>query len=391
MRRRRFIAAACGAAALPLSARTADLSMEGWALPERFSRPDVSTDEGGLWAMMDREEARIRRSPFLFKEAALREYLQGLVCKLAQGHCPDVRVYLMRTPFFNASMAPNGAIQIWSGLLLRVDNEAQLAAVLGHELGHYFQRHSLMRLRDIKDRAAVASYIGLLGPVGLLGQLAVFAGAAGFSRDHEREADAIGLSLMRQAGYDMREASKIWVNLQAELAASFGGDPSKSNIMFATHPQSKERSETLARLAESSEGGFVGEAELAKALQPVQYDLLEDELGRGQYGQSLVLFDRKIAAKPQRSDFHYFRAELRRLRAAEGDAQLALNDLQTAINSGQEPPQTYRCLGYLLRKQNSDGAREAFAKYLERLPQAPDAGLIRSYLEPIDAKDKETS
>ena len=92
----------------------------GWIAPPRFTRPEVATDEGGLWAMMDREETRMRRSPFLIRDANLRDYLQGIACKLAGEHCPDVRVYPVRTPFFNASMAPNGMMQVWSGLLLRV-------------------------------------------------------------------------------------------------------------------------------------------------------------------------------------------------------------------------------------------------------------------------------
>ena len=59
-------------------------------------------------------------------------------------------------PQFNAMMAPNGMMLVWSGLLLRVENEAQLAAILGHELGHYLERHSVEQLRAAKDRAVLA-------------------------------------------------------------------------------------------------------------------------------------------------------------------------------------------------------------------------------------------
>ncbi|HVE54757.1 MAG TPA: M48 family metalloprotease, partial [Ramlibacter sp.] len=107
------------------------------ALPARFTRPALDTDEGGLWALMDREETRLRRSPLVVRDEALTKYLRDLVCSLGGEHCTDVRVHVVRTAQFNASMAPNGSMQVWSGLLLRVDNEAQLAAVLGHELGHY--------------------------------------------------------------------------------------------------------------------------------------------------------------------------------------------------------------------------------------------------------------
>ena len=101
-----------------------------WAPPGRLPRPELSTDEGGLWGIMDREERNLRRSPFLIRDRKLNDYVQGIACRLAGDHCPDVRVYLVNTPLFNASMAPNGMMQVWSGLLLRVENEAQLAAVI---------------------------------------------------------------------------------------------------------------------------------------------------------------------------------------------------------------------------------------------------------------------
>ena len=74
--------------------------------------------------MMDRAEAQLRRSPFVLRDEKLRAYVQDITCRLASQHCPDVRVHLVRTPYFNASMAPNGMMQVWSGLLLRVENEA---------------------------------------------------------------------------------------------------------------------------------------------------------------------------------------------------------------------------------------------------------------------------
>src|SRR3546814_15342811 len=77
----------------------------------------------------------------------------------------------MRTPYFNASMAPNGMMKVWSGLLLRVNDEAQLAAILGHEMGHYMQRHTLARMRDMRSKAAIGAFLGGLGIVGGIAQL----------------------------------------------------------------------------------------------------------------------------------------------------------------------------------------------------------------------------
>jgi beta-barrel assembly-enhancing protease len=211
-----------------------DTPVPDWS--KRFERPAIDTDEGGLWAMMDREETRLRRSPLAVKDADLTKYLQDMVCRLTDAHCPDIRVHVMRTPWFNATMAPNGMLQVWSGLLLRVENEAQLAAVLGHELGHYLERHTLERLRDIKSRAAFAQFLGLFGAIGAIGQLGVLAGAFAFSRDHETRADRLGMRLLQQASWSGDEAPKVWGNLLEEVKIVGGEDVGKRIALFASNP-----------------------------------------------------------------------------------------------------------------------------------------------------------
>ncbi|HLO93494.1 MAG TPA: M48 family metallopeptidase [Burkholderiaceae bacterium] len=385
MQRRAWLRTACAlCAAVPAWAQASSelgpAPMADWTRPERFPRPELSSDEGGLWALMDREETKVRRSPFLMKDQALLTYLRDIAHKLAGSHAPDLRVYPVRTPFFNASMAPNGMLQIWSGLLLRVDNEAQLAAVLGHEIGHYLQRHTLQRMRDLKDKAAASAFIGLFGLAGALGQLALAASVQSFSRDHEREADLIGLQLMHEAGYDIREAWKIWDYVGLEMAAAHGG-ASGERSLFASHPPSAERSDKLRQLALACDGGLIGQEALEQHLAPHRFSLMEDELKRGQYGMSLVLLEKLLARNPKSAELHYFRAEARRLRAADQDRELALQDLQTAIQLGGEPAQVHRSLGYLLKPQDSAKAGTAFATYLERAPDAPDAALIKTYIQ----------
>jgi beta-barrel assembly-enhancing protease len=388
MKRRHWLAAGCAQCAAlgtaswwPALASAQPEPAIDWQAPARFTRPDVATDEGGLWALMDREEARLRRSPFLMRDPALRDYLQGIACRLGADHCLDLRIYSVRTPHFNASMAPNGMMQVWSGLLLRVENEAQLAAVLGHEIGHYLQRHQLGQLRDAKSRSAFGTFMAAFGAVGLVGQLAAIAGMFSFSREQEREADRIGLVLMARAGYDPREASKVWANLLAEVAATPGNDPTKTNPLFASHPPSEERRTELARRAADTAGGALGETEYGHVLAPFQRDLLDDELQRRQTAETLVLIDRLLGRQPRRADLLYYRGEARRGRDAEGDLDAALTDFQAAAALGGEPPELHRALGYVHQKRAQlPQARAAFARYVELAPNAPDVALIRSYL-----------
>jgi predicted Zn-dependent protease len=352
-----------------------------WKPPARFSRPDIGSDEGGLWALMDREETRLRRSPFVIRDARLNTYIQGVACKLAGAHCPDIRVQIVHTPLFNASMAPNGLMQVWSGLLLRVESEAQLAAVLGHEIGHYMQRHAVEQLRDLRARSAFGQFLGLFGLVGAIGRLATLAGAFSFSQEQERDADRISIELMRGAGYDVTEAAKVWENLLLEVKARPGGDTAR-NPMFATHPPPAERREMLAKMAAEAAAGISGEAEWKAVFKPFVQEFLKDEIQLGQHDESLALFTRMIARDAAQPMLLFARAEIYRTRGKDNDLEMAITDYAAAATLGNEPPEVHRGLGliYRTRKQFAE-SRDSFTRYLERMPEAPDAAMIKSYLE----------
>jgi predicted Zn-dependent protease len=355
-----------------------------WRAPARFTRPGLATDEGGLWSLMDREETRLRRSPFSLRDPQLRDYVQNIACRLAGDHCPDIRVYLVQTPLFNANVAPNGMMQIWTGLMLRMENEAQLAAVLGHEIGHYMARHALERLRDVKSRLAFGQFLGLFGLVGAVGQLAVLASVFAYSRDQEREADRIGAVLMREAGYDPAEAATMWSNLLLEIKAKPNSDPARSSPMFAGHPPPEERQETLKRLADKTPGGVTNEVPWVEKTRPYLHEWLTDEIKRGQHEESIALLTRMLARSPAQPEFAYARGEAYRLRANGNDLDAALADYQAAVSIGGAPPETYRGLGVIYRQRNQAAeARASFQRYLESAPVAPDSAMIKSYMEEL--------
>jgi beta-barrel assembly-enhancing protease len=384
MNRRRWLRWGCAhCAALAGIAPEAMAQAPAWTAPPRFTRPDLATDEGGLWAMMDREEQRLRRSPFRIRDEALGAYLAELSCRLGGGHCPDIRVYAVRAAWFNANMAPNGMMQIWSGLLLRADNEAQLASVIGHEIGHYLQRHTVERLRDLRARSAFGSFISLFGIVGAIGALATMASALAFSRDQEREADRIGLDLLRTTGHDPREASIVWSNLIEELKATPGADPSQNSILFATHPPSDERRATLELLA-SGGGGERHESAYRARIAPLRAMLLEDELKRSRPFETVVLMTRKLGLEPGAADLLHCRGEAYRQRGQAGDEALALADFETACAAAAAPARAFRSLAELHRSAGrKQPAHEAFTRYLDLAPDSPDAGMVRQTLEEL--------
>jgi predicted Zn-dependent protease len=216
--------------------------------------PALGSTEANLWMVMDRVETQLQASGQVVRDPALDAYLVEIVCCLEPEYCRSVRIYVVDVPHFNASMAPNGVMQVWTGLLLRTENEAQLAFVLSHELAHYVRRHSLQRWIDVQNKANAASIFALvtsaagIGYAGDIGALAALASILAFSRDQEREADARGLQRAVDAGYDPHEGARIWRALRAEQAASETGE---RFVFLSTHPGVDERIRTLEAAAQA--------------------------------------------------------------------------------------------------------------------------------------------
>ena len=106
-------------------------------------------------------EENLKTSGRIENDPGLNAYVRQIICNLVPDQCSDIRLYIVQTPHFNASMAPNGFMQIWTGLMLRAQNEAQLAYVLGHEIGHYQKRHSLKQWRSVRDTSSVLIFLQL--------------------------------------------------------------------------------------------------------------------------------------------------------------------------------------------------------------------------------------
>lgn len=385
--RRAFLRSACthciGLAALAGAPAWAD-ALAQIKVPPRFIRPAPETDEGGLWAMMDREEMRLKRSPLTIRDKQLQAYLQDLVCRLAPEHCPDIRVHPVRVPHFNAMMAPNGMMIVWSGLLLRVENEAQLAAILGHEMGHYLERHQIQQMRAAESNALLTQMVGMVGGVGtFFGQIGLAASMFAYSREHEARADRMGVRLMVADGYDPHEAVKVWNNLLEEARVTEGKDAGKTGDIFDDHPATAERRDELQQLA-AGHGGRTDEDRFRQAIAPLRFGWIQDEIKRGQYEESVILFDRMLRHDPQDVQVLYARGEVRRLRGDAGDGEPALADLQLAGTMQGAPPETFRSLGLLYRQRHDAAAAvRAFDTYLAQAPQAPDAALVRSYVKDL--------
>lgn len=333
-------------------------------------RPVQGTDEASLWAQADHTEDLLKRSPRVVRDPALQGYVHAIVCRLAGSHCPGIRVYVVRHPEFDASMRPNGLMQVSTGLLLRTANEAQLAYILGHEIAHYLRRHSMQSWEDFQAKA-----------VNLRGEIA---GMAAFSRDQEREADQLGFELMVKSGYDPRQAPRAWERVMVETPTpGRGRGTSSANPFLETHPPTAERFRSLTDQAEKTAAAAseprVGRDDYLALLRAIRGALLNDEVRRRQFASSEALLRFLVEDGDGLGELHFYAGEIHRLRGAPGDLTRAVAAYQRALTFPDAPPETQRSLGLVhLRIGDRAAARDALTRYLEQRPKAEDRDLIES-------------
>ncbi len=202
----------------------------------------------------------------LYPDQNLQNYITTIGKKMAKlSHRPnlDWQFRLLDSPVINAFAVPGGFIYITRGILAYLNNEAELAGVIGHEIGHVTARHSA------KDYSkAMVAQIGF-GIGGMLSEtFRKYSGLAQFgtqmlflkfSRDHERQSDELGVEYSTKAGYDSRNMANFFVTLQRlNPQSAQGGLPS----WFSTHPNPAERVQNIKKNAQKWEAN-VAQKQLA--------------------------------------------------------------------------------------------------------------------------------
>lgn len=384
-------------------------------------------DELELWEQARAEERQLLAEAVLYDDPLLEDYLGEVVARLtppgmAANPAVSYRVRILQDPTLNAFAYPHGSLYVHTGLLARMDNEAQLATVLAHEMTHVEERHMLRYQRSAHNKqigltvAAVTAAVILAGEQGdaygegnwrkgatigvlsdlLLGlglQLAFLASVNGYGRDLELAADYGGFAKLAAVGYDAGEAPEVYAALLEER-----GDSSKlEGFFFGSHPRLTERIAS-ARLwlgehpAADRPGPAAtpaGDEDFARRIRPVVRDDagLNIELGRLALAEAEL--GQALGWMPEDPQTHFLLARLR-LAQAEAEPSPGARDayfddaevaLREAIRLDPDRPPAHRELGVLLhRRDRPEGACIAFRHYLELAPEAEDAQRIRDYL-----------
>jgi len=261
------------------------------------------------------------------QDVEIIDYLQALGNRLAAASDDKRQVFtffVVQDSSINAFAMPGGVIGVHTGLFLAANTESELAGVLGHEIGHVTQRHLARMLAKQKTDTfkniagiALALLVARANPDLASGALTASSAATvqrqlDYTREHEREADRVGLSILENAGFDPRGMPAFFTTLQRGTRFSEGGAPS----FLRSHPVTAERI-----------------ADVTNRVETMHYKQVPDRL-----------------------DFQMVRAKLR---ASDGLAQTAIDQFQENIKEGRfanETAEHYGLAVAMLRKNDVAGA-----------------------------------
>ena len=345
-------------------------------------------------------------SPFQFssdfgevQDSQLNRYVSQIGNKMAaSSHRPHMpySFRVVNATYINAYAFPGGSIAATRGIMLSLDNEAELAALLGHELGHVNARHSAEQMSKGQLTQAVVglgsvlvgTQSAALGDLtGQLGQISAGALLAKYSRDNEREADALGMEYMVGANY----GSEGFVGLMDMLNSLSKHKTSSVELLFATHPMSDERYNTAVQMANtkyksSLKGPLYRERYMDHTARLRTQKGAIEEIEKGQKEMAQKKFDS--------ASTHFRKA----LKEAPNDyvalCMMSMNQLvqkeygvgrqyaEMAQKSYPKEAQAYHLSGFSkIQLKDFEGAYEEYKAYESLLPGNPNIIFFKGYCQ----------
>ncbi|HSU83265.1 MAG TPA: M48 family metalloprotease [Thermoanaerobaculia bacterium] len=385
-------------------------------------------DEAALWEQSRAEEQKLLGDVKLYGDRELESYLEEVVGRLnppAMASNPAVhyQVRVIEDPTLNAFAYPHGSIYVHTGLLARMEDEDELATVLGHEMTHVEYRHMLRYQRSAHNKAVGLSVAAITASVllavaegdaldhgewakeevldvfgnlmvGLGLQLAFQASVNGYGRGLEEEADLGGFGKLAAAGYDLHEAPKVYQALLDDR-----GEPRKAEaFFFGSHPRLSERIAVTQRYVAQHPGATLAEDRVyredafARHIRPVVRDdaRLNIDMGRLTLAESELRKAREWM--PSDPETHFLRGRLRLAQAtgkdpeeARGLRREAEDAFRKSIELDPGRPAPHRELGLLLRdREDLRGACVQLRRYQKLAPDAEDMEQIEDAVAALE-------
>lgn len=398
-------AASCAAILLtPWGASTAGASTgEQWRDALKIGKAVVTRPK-----FTDEEEARMAQAQAqkydsehkMWPDPLLETYMTGLVQRIAAHAKPrpfPYRVRVVNDSSVNAFTFGGGLLYVHAGLIARMENEAQLAMVLAHEIAHVTERHVTRGIEQayktelLSYGAATAAGATGMVPSGEALNIAykatVNAAVNGHGRGLEREADRVGMEYLVKAGYDPREAP-----ITFELLLKEYGDKSPMvNFFYGSHPANVERYETLSALSRDKYGRDIKEKKLVVNTEEFKRATRGAVIAAGihdyeqhRFNTATAMFEKAVRVWQDDPVPHYYLGKLALETAAATGVDRALEHLANAIKVDPQYAPAYREQGMAqYRKGDRSAAVLSLERYLALDPDAKDAKQIAATIQEL--------
>jgi len=299
---RRFVAVVVAAMVVAAPSRAAEGSYE--SIPLRDKDAELIRVSGEM------EEQFLRRGDVLTSGPAL-EMVRRVGARIAPAQPVDeyqrFRFGVIDSPVPNAFALPDGQIYVHSGLLAILENEAQLASVLGHECMHVEGHHGILGARQARKKVGGMVALSIaLGQWASLVNIALVHAIIGYTRDLEQEADLRAIDRVVEAGYDPREMPGVFALLDLDPE---GESVRPKTATWSDHPLSEQRSAYTTAVLEGmteriealeSEGKLeIGDAGFTEAVLPLMRRAARQYLAADRPRTALVLAQRIVDKNPE--------------------------------------------------------------------------------------------
>jgi predicted Zn-dependent protease len=353
----------------------------------------ANADEIMLWQKSEEVQRVLESSGFIYSNPELEDYLNMMIAKLQPQFMPadlKIRVKVVKNSYLNAFAYPNGVVYIHTGLLARMDNEAQLAAVLAHEMIHCIQRHALQAFRRFGDRRSFLKTVqqALMANKGLqelakyLGFTGSVAAVSGYTHQLEKEADRLGIDLMIKAGYDPKEALFLFNYLLTEIEQEGLEEP----FFFGSHPNVRERIKHLQNLTDDRCAFRKPAAQNKKIfLEKIKRVILDNadlDIRIGRFHEARHGVEKYLRINPNEPRAYFMLGEIYRQRGQADDVQKAIKLYNQAIFLDPTYADPHKAIGLIHFKNGQRAlAKKFFESCLQLSPDSPDRAYIQAYLK----------
>jgi predicted Zn-dependent protease len=345
-----------------------------WIKEVEISRQDRAAIDASVHEAIETANVLLQAPELDRHIAAITAHVTGTL----PGTVPPYRIKIINSSEINAFSLSDGTIYMSLGIFGLIDNDAQLAMLLAHEISHVNLDHHRLFRYELHKRTAQNRFSTDNTSFNLRTAL------SGFSIAQERAADSVALSILISRGYNGWSGKNLLHTMYTWLKYKEKNYDSTN----ATHPQLSERYNTaknrLITINFDTTSGIIGDSSYQAAISRYQYKIIDLLRESNCVNELYAMTKRKIRKNKNIPDWHYLRGSLMERFHPIDSFTIAQTELSTALKLDPSFTIGLRDLGWLfLKNRQYDSARTYLSQYLVHNPHARDSSLVLFYLESI--------